>query len=428
MSENSSSLERRIDVTVPVALFNQEVSKRLQRLARTVKLHGFRPGKVPLKVVAQQFGPQVQQEVLEDELKSRFGDAVKEQSLKVAGYPKFEAKGEGAENLTFGATFEIYPEVVLGDLSAASITRPVFEAGSADVDRTIETLRKQRAVFEPAEHAAEQGDKADIDYVGKMDGVAFEGGTGKGVEIVLGQGNMVAGFESAIIGMNPGETKSVEIVFPEDYHGREVAGKQAVFDITLNRLESPRLPDLDAEFARSLGVESGDMDEVRAEVEGNLKREAKRRIQARLKNQVMQVLLDSTKIDLPRSLVEMEVYRLVEQAKQDFEARGLATKDMQIPLEMFDEQAKRRVSLGLILSELVKTHGLHAKAEQVRALIEDMAQSYEHPEEVVKWHYAEPSRLNDAESLALEDNVVEWVLGVVKVEDKALTFEELMGK
>ncbi len=258
--------------------------------------------------------------------------------------------------------------------------------------------------------------------------MAFEGDTGKGVEIVLGQGNMVAGFESAIIGMNPGETKSVEIVFPEDYHGREVAGKLAVFDITLNRLESPRLPDLDAEFARSLGVESGDMDEVRAEVEGNLKREAKRRIQARLKNQVMQTLLDSTKIDLPRSLVEMEVYRLAEQAKQDFEARGLATKDMQIPLEMFDEQAKRRVSLGLILSELVKTHGLHAKAEQVRALIEDMAQSYEHPEEVVKWHYAEPSRLNDAESLALEDNVVEWVLGVVKVEDKALTFEELMGK
>lgn len=429
MSENSSSLERCIDVAVPVDLFNQEVTKRLQRLARTVKLHGFRPGKVPLKVVTQQFGPQVQQEVLEDELKIRFGDAVKEKSLKVAGYPRFEAKreGENSEALVFGATFEIYPEIELGDLGGASITRPVLEVGPADVDRTIETLRKQRTFFEPVERAVENGDKVDVDYVGKIDGLAFDGGAAKGLEVVLGQGAMIAGFESAIIGMNPGETKSAEVAFPEDYHGREVAGKLAAFEITLNRVESPSLPALDAEFARSLGVESGDLDEVRAEIEDNLKREVKRRIQAKLKDQVMQALLESTKVELPRSLVEMEIYRLADLAKQDLEARGMNMKDMPISPAMFEEQAKRRVNLGLILTELVKVHELHAKPEQVRAVIEEFAQSYEHPEDVVKWHYAEPSRLNDAESLALEDNVVAWALGTARVEDKPVTFEELMG-
>ncbi|MHB1100277.1 MAG: trigger factor, partial [Burkholderiales bacterium] len=307
MSENSSSLERRIDVAVPVAKFNQEVEKRLQKLAHTVKLHGFRPGKVPLKVVAQQFGPQVRQEVLESELETRFVDAIKDKALKVAGFPKFEAKKgeEGAENLVFGAIFEVYPEVALGDISGAKITRPVFEVTAADVDRTLETLRKQRAVFEPVDRAAESGDKVDIDFAGKIDGEAFEGGTAKGVAVMLGEGKMIAGFESAIIGMKPGETKSAKVTFPKDYHGKEVAGKKAVFEITLNRLEAPKLPEFDAEFAKSLGVENGDMEEVRAEIESNLKREVKRRIQAKLKDQVMQALLDSTKIELPHSLVEM---------------------------------------------------------------------------------------------------------------------------
>ena len=427
MSENSSSLERRIDVAVPVAKFNQEVEKRLQKLAHTVKLHGFRPGKVPLKVVAQQFGPQVRQEVLESELETRFVDAIKDKSLKVAGFPKFEAKKgeEGAENLVFGAVFEIYPEVALGDISGAKITRPVFEVTAADVDRTLETLRKQRAVFEPVDRAAESGDKVDIDFSGKIDGEAFEGGTAKGVVVMLGEGKMIAGFESAVIGMKPGETKSAKVTFPKDYHGKEIVGKKAVFEITLNRLEAPKLPEFDAEFAKSLGVETGDMEEVRAEIEANLKREVKRRIQAKLKDQVMQALLDSTKIELPKSLVEMEKYRLIDQARQDLEARGM--KDMPMPEDMFDEQAKRRVNLGLILAELVKARELHAKPEQIRAVIEEFAENYEHPEEVVRWHYAEPSRLNDAESFALEENVVSWALGSAKVEDKAVTFEELMG-
>lgn len=423
MSENS--LERRIDVMVPVAQFNQEVTKRLQKLAHTVKLHGFRPGKVPLKVVTQQFGPQVRQEVLESELETRFGHVVREQSLKVAGFPRFEAKNEGEDNLVFGATFEVYPEVVLGDISAAGISRPVYEVSGADVDRTVETLRKQRGVFEPVDRPAESGDKVDIDFVGKIGGEAFEGGTAQGVEVVLGQGNMIPGFEDGIIGMKAGETKSAEVTFPEDYPGKEVAGKAAVFDITLNRVEGLQLPEVDEDFARSLGVESGDMATVRAEIEDNLKREVKRRIQSRLKDQVMQALLDATRIELPRSLVEMEKSRLFGQARQDLEARGM--KDMPIPQEMFEEQASRRVNLGLILSELVKTHELHAKPEQIRAVIEEFAENYEHPEEVVRWHYADPSRLNDAESLALEENVVAWALARVKVEDKPVTFEELMG-
>ena len=425
MSENS--LQRRIDVKVPVAQFNQEVTKRLQKLAHTVKLHGFRPGKVPLKVVAQQFGSQVRQEVLEKELEARFGNAVREQSLRVAGFPRFEAKNEGEDDLVFDATFEVYPEVNLGDISSANIVRPVYEVGAADVDRTLETLRKQRGVFEPADRAAESGDKVDIDFIGRIDNEPFEGGTAKGVGVVLGEGRMLAGFESAIVGMKAGETRSAEVDFPENYHGRDVAGKKAVFEITVNRVEGLALPDLDEEFARSLGVEDGSMDEVRREVEDNLKREVKRRIQLKLKDQVMQALLDSTRIELPRSLVEMEKHRLADQARQDLEARGVKAKDMPIPREVFDEQANRRVALGLILSELVKTHELHAKPEQIRAVIDEFAENYEHPEEVVKWHYAEPSRLNQAESFALEENVVAWALNSAKVEDKAFTFEELMG-
>ncbi|HQT26310.1 MAG TPA: trigger factor, partial [Burkholderiales bacterium] len=416
-----------IDVTVPVALYNQEVTKRLQRLAHTVKLHGFRPGKVPFKVVAQQFGPQVRQEVLESELEARFGNAVREQSLKVAGFPKFEPKSEGEENLVFGATFEIYPEVAIGDISSANIVRPIYEVDASDIDRTIETLRKQRGIFEPADRAAQAGDKVDIDFIGRMDDEAFEGGTAKGVEVILGQGNMISGFEDAILGMKAGETKSAEVTFPDDYHGKDVAGKKAVFDITLNRVEGLKLPEIDEDFAKSLGIENGDMEAVRAEIEANLKREVKRRIQSRMKDQVMQVLLDSTKIELPRSLVEMEKHRLAEQARQDLEARGMKTKDMPIPREMFEEQANRRVGLGLILSELVKRHELHAKPDQIRAAIEEFAQNYEHPDDVVRWHYADASRLNDAESLVLEDNVVEWALSSAKVEDKPVTFEELMG-
>lgn len=426
-SENSSSLERRIDVTVPMAQFNMEVEKRLQKLAHTVKLHGFRPGKVPLKVVARQFGDQVRQEVLESELETRFVDAIKDKSLKVAGFPRFEANKEetGSESLVYGAVFEIYPEVALGDISEAKIERPVFEVSEADVDKTLETLRKQRAVFEPVERAAESGDKVDIDFAGKIGKEAFEGGSAKGAQVVLGEGRMLADFEAAIIGMKPGETKAAKVTFPKDYHGQDVAGKKAVFDITLNRIEAPKLPELDEEFAKSLGV-SG-MDEVRQEIMDNLKREVKRRIQSQLKDQVMQSLLDSTKVELPRSLVEMEVHRLVDQARGDLEARGIKTKDMPIPHEMFEEQAKRRVNLGLILAELVKVHALHAKPEQVRAVIEEFAQHYEHPEEVIRWHYADASRLNDAESFALEENVVNWALGLAKVEDKAVTFEELMG-
>lgn len=426
-NENSSPLERRIDVMVPVAQFNQEVTKRLQKLAHTVKLHGFRPGKVPLKVVAQQYGTQVRQEVLESELETRFGNAVREQSLKVAGFPKFEAKEEdGAENLVFGATFEVYPEVVLGDISGATIIRPVFEVGAEDVDRTLETLRKQRGIFEPVDRAAMVGDKVDIDFVGKIDAEPFDGGTARGFEVVLGQGSMLEAFETAIIGMKCGETKSAEVSFPENYQGREVAGKQAVFEIVLNRVEALKLPELDAEFARSLGVESGDLAEVRAEIEGNLKREVKRRIQVKLKDQVMQALLESTRIALPRSLVEMEKHRLADQARRDLESRGMKGGFPVAP-EMFEEQASRRVSLGLILTELVKARGLHAKPEQIRAIIEEVAENYEDPDEVVRWHYAETSRLADAESFALEDNVVAWALTCAKTEDKPATFEELMG-
>lgn len=425
--ENISQLERRIRITVPRAEIDSEVEARLKRLARTVKVHGFRPGKVPLKIVAQQYGGEVRREVIGQTMERSIAEALREQQLRVAGYPRLESVSEqGADALEFSATFEIYPEVKLGDLSGVSIERPQVEVSEEDVDKTIEILRKQRATFEPVDRPAQAGDRVELDYRGTIDGKPFPGGEARDYALVLGEGHTLKDFEDAIVGMRPGETKSVEVSFPADYHGREVAGKTARFELHLKRVLEPRLPEVNPDFARALGVEDGDVAKMRAEIRANLEREVKKRIEARLKEQVMQALVDTTPVELPRALVEIEAQRLEQRLREDLMRRGLKG-DLTLPPEMFRESAERRVRLGLILAELVKTHDLHATPEQVKAVVEDFAQSYEHPEQIVQWYYQEPGRLAEAESLALEQNVVNWVLGVAKVTDKPITFDELMG-
>lgn len=427
--EKLDQLGRRLDIAVPMAEIDSEVDSRLKRLSRTVKMHGFRPGKVPLKVVAQQYGGQVRQEVLGDALQKSFGEAVSQQNLKVAGYPKFEAKppADGASQFEYSATFEVYPEIAVGDISKTVLSRPTLEVGDAEIDKTLEIMRKQRVSYVAAERAAADGDRVTLDYRGTMDGKEFDGGAAKAYAVVIGEGRMLPDFETQLVGMKAGESKTFDLRFPDDYHGKDVAGKTAKFEITLSQVAGPVLPQVDAEFAKSLGVTDGDLAKMRSDIKGNLEREVKARLKGRLKEQVMQALLDVTRVDVPKSLVEMEVQRLQDMARQDLAARGIPVRDdMPMPAEVFEKQAQRRVNLGLILAEVVRINNLQAKPEQVRAVVEEQAQSYEHPAEVVKWFYQSPERLRDIESMVLEDNVVAWALSTAKVEDKSVTFDELM--
>ncbi|MBZ0092255.1 MAG: trigger factor [Sulfuricellaceae bacterium] len=426
--ENVDTLEKRLDLSVAMAEIEAEAGIRLKRMARSVKMDGFRPGKVPMNVVAQQYGAQARQEALGEAVQSCFEKAVAEQKLKVAGYPQIEPRESGGDRFEFCAVFEVYPEVQLGDLGDVNIERPQASVGEADVDKTIEILRKQRVTYAPVERAAADDDQVNIDFRGTLNGEAFPGGEGKGAELVLGAGRWLKDFESQIVGMKAGESKTFDMDFPADYPSKELAGKTVSFAVTLNSVGTPCLPEVDAGFAKSLGVADGNLETMRSEVKGNLEREVKRRIQAQVKGHAMQALLDKAILGLPKALVDMEIGRLMDQAKQDLAARGVPVQNESFMRpELFADQARQRVKLGLILADLVEKHGLHAQPDQVRALVEAYAESFEHPEEVVRWVYSKSDELNGMASMALEENVVEWVMKQVKVTDKPVAFDELMG-
>jgi trigger factor len=431
--EKVSNLERRLNVALPMQEIETEVESRLKRLARSVKMHGFRPGKVPFRLVQAQYGGQVRQEVLGDALQKSFGEAVRQQNLRVAGYPRFEAKQPGSDagstdsQVEFSATFEVYPEISVGELSGVTIDRPQLEVDDAAVDRTIEVLRKQRVHYHDVERGAQKGDGVTIDYAGTIDGAPFEGGSAQGHATLLGEGRLLPDFEKAILGMKPGEGREFELVFPEDYHGKEVAGKTARFEVTLHRVQEPHLPAVDKDFAVALGIADGDVAKLRADVKANVEREVRRRVSARVKDQVMKALLEQTAIELPKSLVQMEIERLMEGMRRDLSARGMKPEEIPMPAEAFEPEARKRVALGLIIAELVRRENLAARPEQLKAIVQDYAESYERPEEVVRWYYQSPERLREVESLVLENNVVEWALGRARVQDKATAFDDLMG-
>lgn len=428
--EQISTLERRINLAVPMQQIEAEVTTRLKDIARNTRLDGFRRGKVPMSLVARQYGGQVRQEVLGDALQKTFSEAVQAHQLKVAGYPRIEPRTDGAdkETIEFYATFEVYPEIAVGDISAAKITRPVVEVTDADVDKTLEVLRKQRVQYHTAERAAQDGDLVTLDYKATIAGQPFEGGAAQGFRVVLGEGRTLADFEAALAGSKAGESKSFDVAFPETYQAKELAGKTARFEVTVKDVAAPQLPEVDAEFARSLGIADGDVEKMRAEIKGNLEREVQNRVHAKVKEQVMQALLDCTTTEIPKSLVEMEVDRLMQTARNDLQARGMNVDDIPLSADLFEQQARRRVTLGLILAEVVRANGLVARPEQIRSLIEAFAHSYEDPQEVIKWYRQNPDRMQEVESLALENNVVEWALGRAQVEDQAVAFDELMGK
>jgi len=429
--ENLGTLERRVSMSVPVKDIDRQVDERLKKIARDARMPGFRPGKVPLKLIAQTYGPQVRSEVLGDAVQKSFTDAVREAKLRVAGQPRIEPKNDApadAPALEFSATFEIYPEVKIGDLAARSVERSQTGVGDAEVDKTIEILRKQRVRYVAAERAAQDGDRVTADFSGSIGGQPFEGGKGENFAFVLGEGRMLPEFEAAARGLKAGEQKTFALKFPADYHGKDVAGKEASFDLSVRKIEQPELPALDAEFARQLGVADGDVAKMRGEIRANVEREVKKRVEARIKAQAMQALFESTPLELPKSLVEMEAHGLAQRAAADLQARGIpADKLPPIDPATFAETARRRVALGLIIAELARAEGLQPKPAEVRALVEQEAQGYESPAEVVKWFYMQPQRLSEIEAIALEANVVKWVLSKARVQDKDIPFDELMA-
>ena len=427
--ETLSSLERRLSVTLPLDKVNTEIESRLKRLARTVKLHGFRPGKVPMKIVEQQFGGQVRQEVLGDAVQQSFGEAVKEKNLRVAGYPRIEVKPGDvpADKFEYIATFEVYPEVAIGELAQVKIERPVVDINDAEVDKTIDILRKQRTHYHAVNRGAQSGDQIRMDYRGTLAGEPFDGGAGTDQNTLLGSGQLLADFEKNLTGIKAGESREFDVHFPDDYHGKEVAGKDARFEVQVREVQEPHVPDADAAFAKSLGVADGDLSKMRTDVKANLEREVKRRAETRVKDQVMKSLLDATRVEVPRALLDLEVERLMQNMRRDLEQRGLKADQVPMPKEAFEPEAVRRVSLGLILAEMVRLHKLEAKPDQIKAVIQEYAQSYEKPEEVMRWYYQQPERLREVESIVLEDNVVQWTLSNSKVENKPTAFDELMG-
>lgn len=425
--ETLEGLQRRITLQLNMADVDMEVDKRLRQLVKTVRMAGFRPGKAPLKIVAQRYGGEIRGEVMSEALHRGFAEAARANNLNVAGYPRFDRGDDGEGAAAFTATFEVFPEIVLGDVSQIKVTRPVVEVSDADVDRTLEALRKQRLHYHAADREARLSDRVHVDYIGRIGGEPFKGGEARDFPVVLGEGRTLKDFEGQLLGMRAGESKTFDVTFPDDYFAKELAGKTASFEVTVKSVHEPHLPEVDGEFARSLGIHDGDVAKLREEIAATLRREAKKRIQAKVKEQVMQGLLEVTPFDVPKGLVAMESRVLMERAVNDLKARGMKEQDIHLNEQLFEPQAKRRVALSLLLNEIAHTQGIKAEADQVRELIEEYAQSYEDPAEVVAWYYQDTDRLREAESLVLENNIVDWVLQRAQVADETTSLEALMG-
>jgi trigger factor len=427
-TETVSALERRIEMTVVLADIEKDVDQRLKQMSRSVKMAGFRPGKVPMKMVAQQYGGQARSEALSAAVEKAYGEKVREQNLRVAGYPRIEPKADAAEGqLGFTAIFEVYPEISLNEVGGESIEKPTLTVTDVEVDKTLDVLRKQRTTYSTTDRASENGDRLVIDFIGRKNGEEFQGGKASDYTVMVGGGMMLPDFETQLVGVKAGDQKSFDVAFPADYQAAELAGNTVQFDMTVKKVEAPVVPELDAEFAKQLGVADGDTTKMRAEVRANLEREVKKRLLAKVKEQVMDALLKVNPIEVPQALVQMESEQMAEAAKRDMEQRGMMMQNIPVEPSWFTDQAARRVKLGLLLAELVKAKDLHVKPEQVRAIVDEFAETFEDPKEVVRWYYSQPQRLAEAEALALENNVVSWVLASAKVTETPIAFDLLMG-
>ncbi|MFZ4479171.1 MAG: trigger factor [Rhodoferax sp.] len=430
--ETLEKLERKMTLTVPVGNVQSEVESRLKKLARTVKMDGFRPGKVPMNVVAQRYGYSVHYEVLNDKVGEAFANAANEAKLRVAGQPQITEKETSPEGeMAFDAVFEVYPEVKIADLSGVEVEKTSTEVTDTAIDKTLDILRKQRRTFAQRAHdaAAQVGDRVTVDFEGKIDGEAFDGGKAEAYQFIVGDGQMLKEFEDATCGMKAGESKTFQLAFPADYHGKDVAGKTADFMVTLKKIEAAHLPEVSDTLAKSLGIADATVDGLRADVRKNLEREVKFRLLARNKRSVMDALVARAELDLPKASVQAEVNRLMEGARADLKQRGVKDADKApMPQDIFLPQAERRVRLGLVVAELVRAQSLQARPEQIRAHVEELAASYEKPAEVVRWYYSDNNRLAEVEAIVIENNVTEFVMGKAIAVEKNLSFDELMAQ
>ncbi|MFJ4385580.1 trigger factor [Pseudomonas sp. NPDC089408] len=420
--ENTSALERRMTIAVPAERVENEVNKRLQQTAKRAKVAGFRPGKVPMSVIRQRFEADARQEAFGDLVQASFYEAIVEQKLNPAGAPAVEPKSfEKGKDLEFVAIFEVFPEFTVAGLESINVERLTAEVADADLDNMLEVLRKQNTRFEAVERAAQNDDQVNIDFVGKVDGEEFAGGSAKGTQLVLGSGRMIPGFEDGLVGAKAGEERVVNVTFPEDYQNLDLAGKAAEFTITVNSVSAPVLPELNEEFFAQFGIKESTLEGFRAEVRKNMERELRQAIKTKVKNQVMDGLLAANPIEVPKALLENEVNRLRVQAVQQF---GGNIKPEQLPAELFEEQAKRRVVLGLIVAEVVKQFELKPDDAKVREMIEEMASAYQEPEQVIAWYYKNDQQLNEVRSVVLEEQVVDTVLQKATVTDKSVSYED----
>ncbi len=429
--ESLGNLERRITLTVAAADIGSEIDSRLRRLSRTFKADGFRPGKVPMSVVAQRYGYTVQNEVVNDRIGKAFNEAATEARLRVAGMPQITQKDAAPEGqLAFDATFEVYPEVKINDLAVLKVDRVSSEVTEAAIDRTVEILRKQRRTFaqRPAVEGAAETDRVTIDFEGKLDGEPFSGGKADAFQFVIGEGQMLEQFDKAVRGMKVGENKTFPLQFPADYHGKDVAGKEADFLVTVKKIEAANLPAVDENFAKALGIKEASVEGLRADVKKNLEREVKFRLQARNKAAVMDALVGAAELDVPKALVANELERMVASLRDRLKQQGMKDAEtMPIPSEEFSPQAEKRVRLGLVVAELVRSNNLQAKPDQLQKHIEEISQSYEKPAEVVRYYLTDRQRMAEVEAIVIENNVTEHVLGKVSVVDTVVPFDELMA-
>ena len=430
--ETLEKLERKMTLTLPVGVIHSEVQSRLKRLARTVKMDGFRPGKVPMNVVSQRYGYSVHYEVMNDKVGEAFTSAANEAKLRVAGQPRItEKEGSPEGEMAFDAVFEVYPEVKLGDLSGAEVQKLSAEVTPAAIEKTLDILRKQRRSFaqRAMEAPAQNGDRVTVDFEGKIDGEAFPGGKAEDFQFILGDGQMLKEFEDATAGMKAGESKTFQLAFPADYHGKDVAGKSADFMVSLKKIEAAHLPEVNEALAKSLGIADASVQGLHADIRKNLEREVKARVLSRNKQSALDALAAAAELDLPNAAIQAELERLIAGARADLKQRGVKDSDKApIPEEIFRPQAERRFRLGLVVGELVRSHALQARPEQIKAHIDELAASYEKPAEVVRWYYGDNKRMADVEAMVVENNVTEFILAKAKVQEKSIDFDELMGQ
>lgn len=422
--ETLDGLKRRMTVELPAEQVNEMVDKKLRSIAREVRLDGFRPGKVPLKVVKQRFGKHARQEAYGELIQNSYYQALLEQKLNAVGEPAIDIRDED-NAFVYTAEFEVVPELTLNDISAAELQRPVAELLDSDVDSMVEKLRRQRVTWNRVERAAQDGDQVTVSFVGKIDGEAFEGGSAEKVPVVLGEGKMIEGFEQGLLGASAGEQCSVEATFPDDYKARHLAGKTAVFDIVVDAVAEAVLPDVDEDFARAMGVEEGSVETLIRDIRENMQRDMDARLKSMTKERVMDLLLDTHQFEVPRAVIDEEASRLREDTNRQMQSQGQSSSSFQLPVEIFREQAERRVKLGMLVSKIISEQHIEVDEQRLRQTIEDFAASYESPGEMIEWYYEQSERLEPVKRIVLEDQVVDWVLGQIKVKEQPQTFEQL---